>query len=69
MLGTAKADEENKNAILEFLRDSQLAQGDTSIADRMVELASSEVPVGDTARLLGGPEHTPEPSRDSQPKQ
>lgn len=61
MLGTAKTDEE-KNAVLGFLRDSQLAQVDKSIADRIAELASSEGPVGENARLISGPPRSAEPS-------
>jgi hypothetical protein len=50
--------------MLEFLRDSQLAQIDKSIIDRIAEVASSEGPVGETARLMSAPERTPEPSEE-----
>jgi hypothetical protein len=68
MLGTAKTDEE-KNSVLEFLRDSQLARIDTSIADRIAELASSEGPVGETARLMLNPETAPGQSEERSDKE
>jgi hypothetical protein len=55
--------------MLEFLRDSQLAQIDKSIIDRIAEVASSEGPVGETARLMSAPERTPEPSEESKGKE